>query len=117
MSTKSKIIGAAVGALGLCRPDRRRFQAFPLTPPGERVGLDLASPLPEGIYFVDIASVGGNRPWTAGPGATASAFNDNVPVVVWSTPWNIMGGHMPFLALCLKLKPVTTPFSFMASAR
>jgi hypothetical protein len=90
MSTKSKIIGAAVGALGLVGLTGAA-QAISLTPPGERVGLDLASPLPEGVYFVDIGIVGGN-PLDAPSGA--SMFNGNVPVLAWSTPWNILGGHI-----------------------
>ena len=58
MNTKSKVIGAAVGALSLCGLSTAAF-AFPQTPPSERAGLDLATPLPEGVYFVDIASIGG----------------------------------------------------------
>ena len=51
-------------------------------PPGERAGLDLASPLPEGVYFVDIGSVGNWRDPTA-----QNNFDYNVPILAWSTPW------------------------------
>ncbi|MGO8740052.1 transporter [Rhodoblastus sp.] len=101
MNTKSKVIGAAVGALSLCGLSTAAF-AFPQTPPSERVGLDLATPLPEGVYFVDIASIGGYQ--LAGRNANGtsfsegSAFNYNVPVVAWSTPWSFSGIHLTLLA-------------------
>jgi hypothetical protein len=99
MNMKSKVIGAAVGALSLCGLSTAAF-AFPQTPPSERVGLDLATPLPEGVYFVDIASIGGYQLSGGGTaaGMTASAFNYNVPVIAWSTPWSFNGVHLTFLA-------------------
>ncbi len=98
MNTKSKVIGAAVGALSLCGLSTAAF-AFPQTPPSERAGLDLATPLPEGVYFVDIASIGGFglAGGPAYPGMTASAFNYNVPVIAWSTPWSFNGIHLTLL--------------------
>jgi hypothetical protein len=99
MNTKTKVIGAAVGALSLCGLSTAAF-AFPQTPPVERAGLDLATPLPEGVYFVDIASVGGyeltNGPLA--PGQHASGFNFDVPVLAWSTPWSFNGVHLTLLA-------------------
>ena len=101
MNTKSKVIGAAVGALSLCGLSTAAF-AFPQTPPSERVGLDLATPLPEGVYFVDIASVGGYQLAGLGPHGTSfsegSGFNYNVPVIAWSTPWTFNGIHVTLLA-------------------
>jgi hypothetical protein len=67
------------------------------TPPGERAGIDLASPLPEGVYFVNLAGgVGNNRnvPSTGFGSDPASQFNFDVPVIVWSTPWQILGGRL-----------------------
>ena len=98
MNMKSKVIGAAVGALSLCGLSTAAF-AFPQTPPSERAGLDLATPLPEGVYFVDIASIGGFglAGGPAYPGMSASAFNYNVPVIAWSTPWSFNGVHLTLL--------------------
>jgi hypothetical protein len=91
MNIKLKLLGA-VAALALTSG---AANAISLTPPGERVGLDLAAPLPEGVYFVDIGIVGGN-PLNAPVGD--SSFNGNVPVLAWSTPWTILGGRLQFLA-------------------
>ena len=107
MNTKSKVIGAAVGALSLCGLSTAAF-AFPQTPPSALVGLDLATPLPEGVYFLDIASVGGlqlNGPALIRyvylrhrlPCQTASSFNWNIPAIVWQTPWSLGGVHLSFL--------------------
>jgi hypothetical protein len=64
----------------------------PTAPPGETAGLDLATPLPQGVYFVDIASIGNLR---GGKGDTG--FDYNVPALVWSTPWDILGAKITLL--------------------
>ncbi|MDI9849565.1 transporter [Rhodoblastus sp. 17X3] len=93
MNIKAKLLGAAMGALGLCGLSSAAL-AGSTNPPGERAGLDLATPLPEGIYFVNITGVGNWR--DAVPGADSN-FSYNVPIVAWSTPWNILGGHIQLL--------------------
>ena len=94
MNIKAKILGAAMGALGLCGLGSAAL-AGSTNPPGERAGLDLASPLPEGIYFVNITGVGN---WRDGPSNGDSSFNYNVPIVAWSTPWTLAGGRIQLLA-------------------
>ena len=93
MNIKAKLLGAAMGALGLCGLSSAAL-AGSTNPPGERAGLDLATPLPEGIYFVNITGVGNWRDAVAG---ADSNFSYNVPIVAWSTPWNILGGHIQLL--------------------
>lgn len=93
MNFNAKIIGAAMGALGLCGLSSAAL-AYTVTPPGERAGIDLATPLPEGVYFVDLAGVGGNR-YSA---AQNTGFDYNVPIIAWSTPWNILGAHIQVIA-------------------
>ncbi len=61
-----------------------------LTQPGETVGIALGAPLPEGVYFVDTASVGD---WRA-LGAGNSTLGVNIPVIAWSTPWMFLGGRI-----------------------
>ncbi len=95
MNLKTKILGAAIGALGMVGATTAAY-AISVTPPSERIGLDLASPLPEGIYFVDVASLGGFT-LAGGSGNGATAFNYDVPVIAWSTPWSIGGVHVEFL--------------------
>ncbi|WP_374545183.1 transporter [Rhodoblastus sp.] len=92
MNIKAKILGAAMGALGLCGLSSAAL-AGSTNPPGERAGLDMATPLPEGVYFVNITGVGNWRDAVAG---SDSNFSYNVPVVAWSSPWNILGGHVQF---------------------
>ncbi len=60
MNIKATILGATMGALGLTGLSGAAL-AFSTTPPGERAGIDLATPLPEGIYFVDTGSIGNYR--------------------------------------------------------
>jgi hypothetical protein len=94
MNIKAKLLGAAMGALGLCGLSSAAL-AGSTNPPGERAGLDMASPLPEGVYFVDLAGYGN---WRDAPSTSASSFAYNVPVIAWSTPWNIFGGHFQLYA-------------------
>lgn len=88
MKLKSTLLGA-VAALALTST----AFANVVTPPGERAGIDLASPLPEGVYFVDLAGVGNNR----GSVTPSSAFDYNVPIIAWATPWTILGGRIQLL--------------------
>ena len=99
MNVKTKILGAAMGALGLCGLSSAAL-AGSTNPPGERAGLDLATPLPEGVYFVNITGVGNWRDAVAG---SDSNFSYNVPIVAWSTPWNILGAHVQFLVAAPEL--------------
>jgi hypothetical protein len=89
MNIKSVILGAALGAVGLASS----ALASSVTPPGERVGIDLATPLPEGVYFVD---TGGPGNWRAGTGT--SNFDYNVPILAWATPWTIGAGRIQLIA-------------------
>jgi hypothetical protein len=94
MNIKAKLLGAAMGALGLCGLSSAAL-AGSTTPPGERVGLDLATPLPEGVYFVSTGSIGN---WRDAPAGAPSTFAYDVPIIAWSTPWNIFGGHIQLIA-------------------
>jgi hypothetical protein len=86
----ARIRAAAMGAVGLCGLNSAAL-AYSTTAPGERAGIDLASPLPEGVYFGDVASVG---TWRDGPKNGDSTVAYNVPVVVWATPWTVAGGRL-----------------------
>ncbi|MCW2286371.1 hypothetical protein M2323_002391 [Rhodoblastus acidophilus] len=92
MKLTAKFAGALLGAMTFSGAALASI-AGPTTPPGERAGLDLASPLPEGVYFVNIASVGSWRSVKAG----SNGFDYNVPIVAWSTPWTIAGGRIQLL--------------------
>jgi opacity protein-like surface antigen len=102
MKLKSTLLGA-VAALALTSS---AFAAV-VNPPGERAGIDFASPLPEGVYFVDMAGVGNNR----GSYSNASNFDYNVPVIAWSTPWTILGGRIQLIAAAPALS-VAAPVSY-----
>jgi len=99
MSIKYKVIGVAMGAISLVGLGGSAH-AISVTPADTFVGLDLASPLPEGIYFLDAASIGGFRYGGDHVNGTAhaSALNYNVPVLIWSTPWTLAGGRIEALA-------------------
>jgi hypothetical protein len=64
--------------------------------PGETMGLAALSPLPEGIYGLDLESYGGT---------SAQRVGVNIPILVWSTPWSFANtrveliGAVPFAHL------------------
>lgn len=70
--------------------------------PGETAGVDLATPLPEGVYFVDTGSYGG-RPQSANFGGGTNYEGVNIPVIAWSTPWTLLGGRIQVLAAAPEL--------------
>jgi hypothetical protein len=87
-SSKTFGVGAAVfGAMTLCAASGAAV-AGSITQPGELVGLSLATPLPEGVYFVDTGSIGNDR------GQYNSLLGVNIPVIAWSTPWTFLGGRV-----------------------
>ena len=59
-----------------------------LEPAGWTVGIALGGPLPEGVYFIDNASIGGWR----GVDDSKSSLAINIPLIAWSTPWTLPGG-------------------------
>lgn len=63
-------------------------QAGPVTEAGELVGLAMGAPLPEGVYFVDTASM-----VSLGNNYNTTLFV-NIPVLAWSTPWRLAGGRV-----------------------
>jgi hypothetical protein len=91
MKITAKFAGALLGAMTLSSAALANIIG-PTPAPGETAGLDLATPLPEGLYFADIGSVGNLR-----GGTGDSAFDYNVPALIWSTPATILGGRLTFL--------------------
>ncbi len=96
---KTVMATAAIGAVSLVALNSAAFaggtSAGPVTEAGETIGLALGAALPQGVYFIDTASVVHN-PGTSANG-TKSATLDvlvNIPVVAWSTPWDVLGGHV-----------------------
>jgi hypothetical protein len=65
-----------------------------IEPPGWTAGVALGGPLPEGVYFINNASVAGWR----GIDDTKSTLGIDIPLIAWSTPWALPGGgHIEFL--------------------
>jgi hypothetical protein len=89
MKITATLAAAAFGAVALSSA----AYANVVTPPDERVGIDLASPLPEGIYFLDLGGVGNAR----NAPTKASNFDYNVPIIAWATPWTILGGRIQLI--------------------
>jgi hypothetical protein len=70
----------ALGALALCGG---AAYAAPVTPPGEEAGLNAASPIAEGVYFVNIFGTGGD--YLVDDKRSNLTFT--VPIILWATPW------------------------------
>jgi hypothetical protein len=81
---------AAAGVLTLSAS--ASAMAASVTQPGETVGLALGAPLPPGFYFVDTTD------WGARDTATGKTdVGVTIPVIVWSTPWKLLGARVQFL--------------------
>jgi hypothetical protein len=85
---KNKLL-ATVGAsvLAFC-VSATASQAASLLP-GETMGLAALSPLPEGIYALDLESYGG--------ASSALHVGVNIPILVWSTPWTFANTRIEFI--------------------
>lgn len=99
MKIKSTLLGA-VAALALTSG---AAVAGSVSQPGETVGVDLATPLPEGVYFANTASVGGRPQNDNGFGGGTTYEGVNIPVIIWSTPWTILGGRIELLGAAPEL--------------
>ncbi|ACL57031.1 transporter [Methylobacterium nodulans] len=62
------------------------------TVPGEQVGLAVGAPLPEGVYAIDTFLY--RMTPDTGPSALPVDVGVNIPVLVWSTPWQPLGGRI-----------------------
>jgi hypothetical protein len=81
------LLSAVFAAASLCAV-HQAAQAGPVTEAGELVGLAMGAPLPEGVYFVDTASM-----VSLGNNYNTTLFV-NIPVLAWSTPWMLAGGRV-----------------------
>ncbi|PZP66031.1 transporter [Methylorubrum populi] len=62
--------------------------ASSVSEPGQTIGIAVATPLPDGVYFIDTFNYGRR--------STRPAETDlglNIPVLVWATPARILDGH------------------------
>jgi hypothetical protein len=76
---------AAVGALcAVASP----AHAASTTQPGETVGVAAGAPLPPGLYFVNTLSWGDRNDVDV---------TVDIPVLAWSTPWQLLHGRLQFL--------------------
>jgi hypothetical protein len=64
-----------------------------VTQPGETVGIAADAPLSPGLYFVNTADWGGRDT------TPASCIGITIPVVIWSTPWTLLGGRLQFFSV------------------
>ena len=69
--------------------------AGPVTEAGESIGLALGAALPQGLYFINTASIVHN-PGVSSNNTSGKSLDIlvNIPVVAWSTPWDVAGGHV-----------------------
>ncbi|MCJ2111580.1 transporter [Methylobacterium sp. E-025] len=83
----------AAGAVALTVGMSTTVQAAPVTQPGEQVGLAYG-PLPEGVYAINTFSTG------RGDARNAPDVGVNVPILVWSTGFKVLGATiMPVIAV------------------
>jgi hypothetical protein len=63
-----------------------------VTQPGETIGIAAGAPLPPGFYFVNTADYGCRN---SSPNNICVGVD--IPVIAWSTPWQILNGRLQFL--------------------
>jgi hypothetical protein len=80
---------AAASVLSLCASASAAV-AGSVTQPGETIGAAAGAPPPPGFYFVDTID------WGRRDGVDVN-LAVNIPVLIWSTPWTILGGRVVFL--------------------
>jgi hypothetical protein len=83
------VAAAGLLSLSLTMP----AHAGSVTQPGETVGAAAGAPLPPGVYFTNTLDYGCR---TTSPEDTCALVT--IPVLIWSTPWKIVGGRLQFLA-------------------
>ncbi len=82
------VVGAALGAgTGVA-------MANPVNPNGWTADLQLATPLPEGIFFIDTGTAFERSPPSGLAGGLTIDAGVNLPVLVWSTPVTFLGGRL-----------------------
>jgi hypothetical protein len=87
---KHKLLGlAAAAGLALTASTTASFAGY--VQPGETMGVSLASPLPEGVFFADLEDYGGQN-------NTPVHIGVNIPVIIWSTPWTFANSRLEFIA-------------------
>jgi hypothetical protein len=92
MNIKTTLASIALGTAALLASGA----AYATTAPGEQVGLDEASPLPEGIFLIDTARLE-RVAGIAHQGGSVELL-ENIPIIAWSTPWHILGARLEILA-------------------
>ena len=90
LSTSAFAAGAAGGVNGVLNTGT---SSGPVTEAGETIGLGLGAALPQGIYFVDTSSIVHSEGASGGAGKNLDVLV-NIPVLAWSTPWDLLGGHV-----------------------
>jgi len=70
--------------------------ADPVSPAGWTVGISLGAALPQGVYFIDTGTYFERS--ASAPGAPKIDAGVNLPLIAWSTPFTILGGHVQVLA-------------------
>ncbi len=100
---KNTIKLAALGAVALAASSSAALAGSQL-PPGISTGIALGAALPEGVYditigFVQQGNTSTNAAYQLGGGAPANTpvagMEAIIPVwLIWSTPWQIAGGHI-----------------------
>ena len=83
------VVGAAFGAA------TGPASANPVNPNGWTADLQLATPLPEGIFFIDTGTYLERTPTNNYPTIDAGV---NLPVLIWSTPVTFLGGRLEAIA-------------------
>jgi hypothetical protein len=71
--------------------------ADPVSPAGWTSNIQMAVPLPEGVYFINTAVYIKRSGSSLAPGLDEIDAIVNIPTAVWSTPWQFLGGQLELI--------------------
>jgi hypothetical protein len=86
-------------------------QADPISPSGWLSNIPLGAPLPQGAYFVDEAYYLNRSGGDISPGLREVDAAVNIPVLAWSTPVDLLGGHLEVIGFAAELGADVFPTS------
>ena len=94
---KNKLLATLGSALlGLVVSASASFAGY--LQPGETMGVSLASPLPEGVFFANLTDYGQSDTRGANIGVPGASLGFDIPVIIWSTPFSFYNNRLEIIA-------------------
>lgn len=90
----SKILALGICTAAACAGTISTLRADPVSPVGWTSNIPLGTPLPEGLYFIDVGYGMDRSGPNMAPGFHEIQAAVNIPVLAWSTPAMLLGARL-----------------------